>query len=273
MERNKNVKKVVVIDADSVMYYAGWGVKDSRNEELGISALNNYIYRILKDTEASHYIGFVQTKSHNFRYEIFPDYKIKRPKSEEWYQYWKPIFLKTLYDQWGFMNPTPLNVESDDCMQSAFTILSQLYDPEKEIVLAYVDKDLNNIYSEEAQAHIYFNYSTKNRGWFRVRKERSIFFFWKQMIMGDPGDGLPGIFGKGKAYADKLLLPNQENPRAMFFTVYREYLKHYHTEGRTQYKVMRDCMRLKDEIENFQLPELKEVPNLADKIKADLLNL
>jgi hypothetical protein len=178
-----------------------------------------------------------------------------------------------MYEQWGFFNPSPLEVESDDCMQATFAILSQYYDAETEIILAYIDKDLNNIYTDYTDSHIYYNYSTKAKGWFRVRTERSIFFFWKQMIVGDSSDNLPGIFKKGEVFADKLLIPNQDNPRAMFFSVYREYLKHYGTEGRTVYKQMRDCLYLLPEIDGFELPELRKVPDLTEKIKADLLNI
>jgi len=280
MERNEEVKTITVIDADSILYHVAWGVKDTTNEELGLAALGAYVYKILKDTDASHYIGFVQTQSMNFRYQVYPDYKIKRPKSEEWFKFWKPIFLKNLYEQWGFINPTELNMESDDCMQATFTMLSQIYDADpkeegakSEIVMAYIDKDLNNIYSPTADAHVYYNYSTKNRGWFRVRKERSIYFFWKQMIMGDSADGLPGIFGKGKAYAEKMLLHNQDNPRAMFYTTYREYLKYYKLDGRKIFCQMRDCMTLKSEIDGFEYPEPIKVPNLDEKLKAELMSI
>lgn len=273
MERDENVKKITVIDADSILYQVAWGVKDTRNEELGKAALNDYVYKILRDTEASHYIGFVQTQSMNFRYQVYPEYKAKRPESEEWFSFWKPIFLDVLYNQWKFINPTPLNVESDDCMQAAFTILSQLYNPEEEIVMAYIDKDLNFIHADHAPFHVYYNYSAKNRGWFKVRQERSKFFFWRQMIMGDASDGLPGIFKKGKVFAEKLLLPLQENPRAMFFSTYREYLKHYKADGRKVFCQMRDCMMLKDEIEGFETLELIKVPNLDEKLKAELMNI
>ena len=273
MERNEKIKKITLIDADSVLYYAGWSVKDTRNKELGIASLNSYIYRILKDTEATHYIGFVQTKSMNFRYQIYKDYKAKRPEREEWFAFWKPIFIETLYKQWKFVDPTQFNVESDDCMQATFSVLSQIYDPVEEITLAYIDKDLNNIYADHASAHIYYNYSAKNRGWFRVRRDRSILFFWRQMIIGDSADNLPGIFGKGKAFAAKILAPNEDNPRAMFFTVYREYLKHYKLEGREMFNQMRKCMILRDEIDGYEVPEPTKVPNLDEKLKAELLNI
>lgn len=273
MERKDDVKKIVVIDADSIIYQVGWSVKGTENIELGKTSLNDYIYKIMRDTEATHYIGFVQTKSMNFRYDVYPEYKAKRPKADDWLKFWKPIFLQVMYEQWGFINPSEFNVESDDCMQAAFSALSQVYNPEEEIVMAYIDKDLNNIYADHAAAHIYYNYSQQNRGWFRVRQERSKFFFWRQMIMGDASDGLPGIFKKGKVFAEKLLLPNQENPRAMFYSTYREYLKHYKLEGRKMFCQMRDCMRLKDDIDGFNCPDPIPVPDLEEKLFAEVMNI
>ena len=265
-------KKIVVIDADSLIYLAGYSVKDSRNEALGIAAINDHIFRILKDTKATHYIAFYQEQSYNFRYDIYPQYKANRKgKTEEWSEFWKPIFKKVMKEQWGFVNATQYHIESDDAMQIAFTSLSKQYDAEKEVVMAYIDKDLNTIQSDSADAHIWFNYKTK--AWYRVRKERSIYFLWAQIITGDSGDNIKGIPGKGPAFAKKLLEHIQTYPRRMFFAVYREYIKKFPITYRKEYILNRDCLQLKDAAKGFITPEPAPVPDLMEKLNVELLNI
>jgi len=265
-------KKVVIIDADSLMFLAGTSVQDSRNEALGAAAINSYVYGIFKATKATHYIGFYQERSFNFRYEIYPEYKANRKDREEpeWVTFWRPRMKKILKEQWKFLNVSPFNIESDDAVNIAYQKLAPEFD-EKDLILSHNDKDLNNIYSEYTDAHLWYNYKT--RAWFRVRKERSIYFFWAQCIIGDGGDNIKGIFGKGKVFAEKLLLPIQREPRQMFFAVYREYIRKYPVTHRQEYQLNYELLKLKDHVEGFEVPEPRPVPNMMEKINVELLDL
>lgn len=265
-------KKVVIIDADSLIFLAGNSVQDSRNEALGTAAINNYVYGIFKATQATHYIGFFQSKSFNFRNQIYRDYKANRKdtKKPEWVTFWRPRMKKILKEQWKFTDVSPFNIESDDAVNIAYKKLAPEFD-EKDLILAHNDKDLNNIYSDHRDAHLWYNYKTK--AWFRVRKERSIYFFWSQCITGDAGDNIKGIIGKGKVFAAKLLDEIQKYPRQMFFAVYREYIKKYPVTFRETFIMNRDCLKLKDNAEGFEVLEPLPVPNLMEKLNVELLNI
>lgn len=264
-------KKLIIIDMDIAVYLAAYSVNDSRNKELGIAAINSYVSRIFEATKATEYLGFFQSKSYNFRYDIYPEYKANRvDKKQEWAKFWKPIMTKVLQDQWGFIDVSPYNIESDDAVSIAYAKFYKEFD-ESDIILVHGDKDLNNIYPENGEAHIWYNYKTT--GWFRVRKQRSIFFFWKQMIMGDSGDNIKGVFGLGKTFADKLLLPVQKHPWRMFRRVYKEYIKKYPETFRAQYILNYNLLNLMDSMEGFEVPKPRQVPDLMEKIRVELLNI
>ena len=72
--------KVVLIDADSLMYFSSYGSEEE--QILSETKLSEKIYDILNIIEKSYnidrYYVFVKG-SNNFRYKIFPAYKRNRP--------------------------------------------------------------------------------------------------------------------------------------------------------------------------------------------------
>jgi DNA polymerase-1 len=126
----------------------------------------------------------------NFRKEIDPEYKGKRTKR-------KPVGYKRLL-QWAAEHYTVIRypkLEADDALG-----LECHLDP-SDFVLISPDKDMKQI------ACRLFNGDVE----VTVTPEEADYWFWTQVITGDPVDGYKGIPGVGAVGAKKIL-DNAEDP-------------------------------------------------------------
>jgi hypothetical protein len=187
-------EKVLIIDADSLLYY-----------EMGASSLEQATHNIddrinsmLKASGATKFTGFL-TLDRCFRYNIDnsyvydgASYKQNRKGGP------KPIIFYALKE---YLKQEPYNfiglkgLEADD----AVGIYAQLarnegYDP----IIASPDKDvLEQIPGE--------HYNYQKAAIIKTSKQEAEKFLWKQVLIGDATDGIPGIQGVGPKTADKLL--------------------------------------------------------------------
>src|SRR6478736_4512780 len=80
-EQTDSQEKVVLIDADSLMYFSSYGCED--DQLLSESKLSEKIYDILNiisdNYNVEKYHVFVKGKE-NFRYKLYSDYKKNRPQ-------------------------------------------------------------------------------------------------------------------------------------------------------------------------------------------------
>lgn len=199
--------KVVLIDADSLMYFSSYGSEE--DQILSETKLSEKIYDILNIVGQSYnidkYYVFVKGQN-NFRYKIFPAYKKNRPAKH-------PI-IETLnkYLVDNFEAIESHNAESDDYVYS----YSQLEEYRDRCIMCSVDKDLRQI------PGIHYDYQ-KNR-FHIVSEEEATYNLAIQMIMGDAADGIQGLKGYGIKKAEKLL--NREMTRFQYIkTILKEYQK------------------------------------------------
>jgi len=118
----------------------------------------------------------------NFRNKLSDDYKAKRPESSEENKALKKWCVKNYILHEG--------LEADDVVA---------YHVRKGAVGVTADKDLLKGVSGKW-------YDTYHKIWVRTTKEEAIHFTNLQTLMGDLGDGIPGIFGVGKVKAEKMLI-------------------------------------------------------------------
>lgn len=181
--------KIVVIDADSLLYIIGWRSKDlSINEEMIVIAdLSEYLTSVLYQVGVTRYIGVFSPKQ-TFRNQLAVSrpYKGNRPESPEWLQLWKPVIVDHCIKEFGFCIAD--NIEADD-------VLSILRGPD--VILASPDKDLKQIPGN------HYDY-TKNI-YSTVDEQTAERTLWKQVLMGDSGDNIPGLPRCGKVGAEKIL--------------------------------------------------------------------
>jgi hypothetical protein len=192
-------EKIVIIDADSLLYIVSWPGKDPETlenkppyteEEYPIAEgyLTEHILKILSNIEeyfdvAQCYICVKGKK--NFRYQLFEDYKVKRPPTPNIVNHLAQYVVRehNAIQAHGY--------EADDLVYS----ISE--DIEHDGIICGIDKDLHQIPS------IFYNYQKDE--WKKVNVEDARYNFAVQMITGDCGDGINFTPKHGIKYAEKVL--------------------------------------------------------------------
>lgn len=178
----------LVVDGDSICFICGWNTVlkawDTDYDRV-ILNVNNLVSKILINTKANEYLGFVG-QGRGFRKELFPDYKSNRDGAV--YPPYLGQIKQHLVDYWNFVKVSKF--EPDD----AVSILKYR---DKEVTIAAIDKDI--IYNIPGE---HYNYKTHQ--WIKTSKTDANLTFWKSMILGDTSDGIKGIPKKGSVYAEKV---------------------------------------------------------------------
>lgn len=197
-----------LIDADSLIYKSGFTFEEkfAWNElelELGLetepdsyfdsdlmlakNAIDGVIENIKFNTGCDE-VELWLTKGHNFRYDVYPEYKSNRKDSR------KPVEYNALWDylvtKYGAR--VAEGFEADDVV-----VYKKTKDPENYFLCA-IDKDV--LYQTEGT---HYNYN--NDEFVKVTQEEADRFFYFQTLTGDTVDGYPGCKGIGKARATKIL--------------------------------------------------------------------
>lgn len=129
------------------------------------------------------------TSANNYRYSVLPTYKHNRSGGEK-PQLFGPLrdFMTNIYEC-----KTKPTLEADDVMGIMCTL-----DPDS--CIATIDKDLNQI------PGLHYNWNRKLL--YSVDKDDGDFYFYQQILSGDPGDGYHGVPGIGPVTAQKILKAN-----------------------------------------------------------------
>lgn len=191
-------KTVVVIDADSIAYAAGY----LESPDVVVKAIDNKMTQILDDTEADTYRAYIEdwTKPKNiFRKDLFKlsndqvkheGYKGNRKKQDP------PPYLdlarEILRDSWN-VKPV-VGYESEDYV---ITRARKEQDKGNKVYIAAIDKDLLH--------HPFDFYNYNKRDFRRVTPKQAALNLWRQVLTGDSTDNIPGIQGIGPAKAKKIL--------------------------------------------------------------------
>lgn len=227
--------KVVLIDADSLMYFSSYGSEEE--QILSETKLSEKIYDILNIIEKSYnverYFIFVKG-SNNFRYKIYSAYKGKRPPKHPIID----VLNKYLVDNFGAIEAH--NAESDDYVYS----YSQLPELKGKSIICSVDKDMLQI------PGIHYDYQ-KNK-YHIIDEETGLYNLAIQMIMGDQADGIPGLRGYGPKKAEKIIKKGM-TPFQYTKVILNEYQKNCATSQEAK-----DLCRLYYKLLKLQEVDVKE---------------
>lgn len=257
---SKIKETLVVIDADSIMYILGPSLENMPLEPLGLMKLDEFLKDILIATRGKHYMGFFGSdKGINFRKTLAVTNKYKGNRSDdkpEWFKFWAPIFKKHMETSWGFQGCD--NIEADDAAAIACEKYKSIYD---KVYIATPDKDLLQI------PNVWFyNYDKRYTVW--VDEETALTKYLTQLIKGDQGDNIPGLFGAGDAVADKEVMrinTLQLSKQKSIDEVATFYVK-WHTE------IILEKQHKKQEKEYLiQYKEDNKIGRLTAKLKSDAL--
>jgi 5'-3' exonuclease len=193
-----------LIDSDSICYAAAHlaehhkelldpssGSTEAYTVDLGPQAaeakLDSMIESLLIDLNTEEYILFC-TGPTNFRYAIFPEYKSARSKAP------KPKYLQICKDR---LRNHWKAVESVNCEADDLIGIEAMRDPNREVCIVSIDKDLNTI------PGLHINPKTKAR--YYVSPRDALRFFYFQLLAGDSADGIKGAAGIGHVKANRIL--------------------------------------------------------------------
>ncbi len=255
-------KGIAVIDADSIIFHGfhpnkvldeeskqpvkidgkfQYYEKTDKEIEESIDYLLN---KIIIDTQCSGYICFVKGKNTtNSRKYINPEYKLNRNKeSPKFWEFTKNYLIK----KWNVVEVN--DIEVDDAVN-----ITRLQIPNSFITA--LDKDLLSLEG------CHYNW---NKGkWIEVNKSEADYKFWSDMIVGQPGDNIKGLPGKGEKYVEKIFINNDLRDCNLYSqVVLKEYIQQLGEErGIQEFYSNYKCLKLLSNYEGFIIPEI----NLINK--------
>jgi len=193
-----NTQRVLLIDADSIMYFATHFPEDSlmefpteeeRIEEAKyrtrtkLEEIHNNIEEFYNIQETFIFIG----GRGNFRYKLYPDYKSNRKEKNPLI----PIIAEYMLDELQCI-PSQ-GAEADDYVYDSYVL------SEGNCVVAAIDKDV--LYNcPDVPFYNYRSYGDTLGEFKKISKEESRLAIASQVVIGDSGDGIPGAYGVGKAW-------------------------------------------------------------------------
>ena len=183
IERLPRDGNICLIDADSLLYYE----MDKPTLEDAIYGIDQRIATMLSECNTSKFVGFL-TEGRCFRYEVADNYKGNRkgrPKPPVFYALRE--HLKQKYNMWGMKE-----LEADDLV-SYYS-----YTDNRSTIICSPDKDV--LYQ---CVGMHYNYGKAE--FLHTSPDEALKFLWKQVLMGDSTDNIPGIPGVGVKTADNWL--------------------------------------------------------------------
>jgi 5'-3' exonuclease len=190
---------LALIDADVVAYRIGF---TTNNEDLRIalSRCDEMLDGILEETKATSFqLWLSDWLPNNFRYQLYPAYKANRQDKE------KPVWLEQLKEhmvkEWGAR--FSYGMEADDALGIQQTLNEKADnfgdDTWIESAICSIDKDLLQIPGR--------HYNFVKKEWAAVQALTGMKWFYKQILIGDTADEIPGCEGIGPVKSHKIIDP------------------------------------------------------------------
>jgi len=144
-----------------------------------------YLELIFKRTESDRYKLFIGGEG-NFRKDLYPEYKANRKNLM------KPLLYDVCVD---YLKSNYGAVPVDDMeAEDAVGIATSEY---SDCVIVHIDKDLNQLPGT--------HYDFKKDVLYEIDEYNAYYNLYKQVIMGDATDNIPGLAGYGEKKAEKAL--------------------------------------------------------------------
>lgn len=273
---------IILFDYDSMLYKANYKIvsfgeikeffrigmnREAISEEIvnksidRMQAMEQKIFEDIEDTGVSiSEVKYFVTDCHkSLRKQISAEYKAKRKKNK-----WTTAIRKKILLEYS-------NIYRNDYFEADDLIADEANNLRAngiEYIILSLDKDLQQIEG------IHYNYYTdiveENGREIRMARGLSVtsdfeskYFFWRQMLMGDAGDGIQGLYKVGIVKATEIL-DGCTTESQLKLRVCRAYLDHYsHREykgkgkKRVRVKYELDADKAREELEkNYRLLKL-----------------
>ena len=192
---------VLIIDADSIPYALihQLSFKDIDGElqmpsfEKIQHTLDDYTLQLYQEVGATHVAGYFG-KGKCFRYDVAKTkpYKGNRPEKTEFHKKWSQYMTEYMVQTRDFEYVN--GIEADDAVSILATECRKLG---INFIICSNDKDVDTVWGN--------HYSMNKRQFYFISEEQASLLLHTQYITGDTTDNIPGLPGKGKVYANKLL--------------------------------------------------------------------
>jgi len=192
-----------------------------RGKVKAIANIDRLIASILEDNFTTEHVIALGGPT-NFRKDLYPEYKVSSTRTTVRDN--KPPFFDDLHEHIASMETTIVSegCEADDLIR----IWSLECEKEnKEFFICSIDKDLDCI----PGWHYCNIHPTKGPHSYEVTPEYANWFYWKQALMGDNVDNIPGIWRVGPKKAEAILA--EVEPEDYERAVCKAYDKAYGEEG------------------------------------------
>lgn len=214
---------ILLADADILIYQAAsknqqsykWDTETTsihvEELETAIATLDNDISNLMKVTKTKEVL-MALSSSPNFRYDVLPSYKHNRKGVD------KPVLLQQLRDYLLATYPYKVmpTLEGDDILGIMMTKYPGKY------LCATIDKDLKQIPGK------HYNWYGSGK-FFEVTEELGDWWFYRQVLTGDPGDGYCGCPGIGAKKAEAIL-SIKTDPKI----IWKDIVSTYESKGLTE---------------------------------------
>lgn len=212
---------VALLDGDILCFRVGFSC-ESKDEQgnktiipiqLAYWRLNEMVQNTLNEVginpdDKENYRIYLTDSDGNFRKVVSPDYKANRKDLA------RPVYLpkleQYLINEWGAERA--VKQEADDLMGINQTYYWEHNQPS---IICSIDKDLKQIPGS--------HYNFVKCEFDEVSVEDGMFFFYKQLLMGDTTDNIGGCPGIGPKKAEKILRPAYGNELELYKAVYNQY--------------------------------------------------
>ena len=167
---------------------------------------------ILENTWSQEFLMAVKHPE-NFRKDMYPDYKIGRHKDPSKMNRFVPMLRRLAVEEGLAIYAT--GREADDLLRFW---ANQARTVNEGYIIASIDKDLKCI------PGLHYNPRTKETS--QVSEIEALRLFYKQLLMGDQSDSIPGLPRVGPVKADKVLagLGSEEEMQAAVVFMYQDIM-------------------------------------------------
>jgi len=180
---------LAIIDGDVLLYMSIWNM-DTKEEAR--ERFDEIFNNTLENVFATDYVMAFGGPD-NFRVDLFPDYKGNRTKSKSTRPDWFFDLKSDIAEQYEGCILTD-NCEADDMVR---VWANECTAAKIDKVIVSVDKDLDCITG--------IHYNPRKSMFHDISEEYAEWFYWKQMLMGDPTDNIPGLPKIGPRKAENIL--------------------------------------------------------------------
>jgi len=191
------MQRRTVIDADSIIHAVASINENNTSNDLQVTTEVAFrINTILKNTDATHYVGFIGVSGGTYRHKlaVTKPYKGNRPtEPSKGMKRWRKVIEDYMMSNFNIYQVK--DVEADDCCISYAEMFSN-------VTIASNDKDLRQ---KAGKIYVYTGSKNRAEGLHIITEEEAELNLMSQMITGDVGDSISGLPGKGKVFLDKML--------------------------------------------------------------------